>query len=125
MRKHRLQMKAEEITALETFVHENVQPMLGNHAADRMSEKGVTVDEIAKAVKFGQVVEIHNEATELRVLMRLAYGKPKVAVCVVVGLESKAAVTTWKNNAQDNHKSLDLGAYQWKVDARQLIGRGN
>ena len=121
MRKHRSQMKADEIKAVETHVR-SMQPTLDiTHATDRMNEKKVTPDEIAKAVRFGEVVEIHNEATELRVLMRLAFGRPKVAVCAVVSVESNKVVTTWKNAGADNHKTIDMSQYTWKANAVELI----
>jgi hypothetical protein len=86
-----------------------------------MGQKGVTEREIMLALQFGKVVEIHNEANEPRVVIRHAYGRPKVAVCVVFGLESGAVVTTWKNNGHDNHKTLDRSAYSWRVDALQVV----
>ena len=122
MRKHRNQMKAAEIAALETYMHTVTPAIHIDHAAERMQQKNVTTDEIAKAIRFGKVVEFHNEAAELRVVMRLDFGRPKVAVCAVVEPKTAKVVTTWKNSGSDNHSTIDMSAYGWKADARQVFG---
>lgn len=121
-RKHRKQMKAAEIGTLETHIRKVCARIIdGTHATDRMAQKGVTAKEIVNALKYGEVIEIHNEANELRAVVRFAYGRPKVAVCVVVGMETGTVVTCWKNAGQDNHQTLNLYAYTWNVNACALF----
>ncbi len=87
-----------------------------------MAQKGVTAKEIENCLKYGNGIEIHNEAGELRAVVRHAYGRPKVAVCVVIGLGSGTIVTTWKNSGSDNHKTLNVLAYGWQVNVVELLG---
>lgn len=121
MRKHSKQMKAAEIEMLTARVRTIAQAVVSSHAADRMAQKGVTGREIELCLQHGVPVEIHNEASELRVVVRFAYGKPKVAVCVVVGLETGTIATTWKNAGSDSHSTLNLWAYQWNVNVCSLL----
>jgi hypothetical protein len=123
-RKHREQMKASEIAALEISVRKVTARILSTHAAARMAEKGVTVKEIENCLKYGIAIEIHNEAGELRVVIRHAYGRPKVAVCLVIGLTSQTVVTTWKNAGSDSHSTLNLFKYQWNVNVASLLAQG-
>lgn len=120
-RKHRTQMKTAEIAALEARIRLVCDPEIASHAAERMQEKRVSGQEIANCIKWGQAIEIHNEAGELRAVVRHAYGKPKVAVCVVISLETGVVVTTWKNAGNDNHKTLNVFAYQWTVNVASLL----
>lgn len=121
MKKHRQQMKAAEIATLEVAVRTYANPTFAQHAYDRMAEKHVTAREIELALKYGEVIEVHNEAGTLRSVVRFPYGKPKVAVCVVLDFDTNAVVTTWKNAGSDNHKTLNLLAYSWKVDVTTLF----
>jgi hypothetical protein len=115
MRKHRSQMNGAEIEALESFIHTRVLPNPGGHADGRMQQKGVSTKELDRALECGNVIEIHKEAWEVRALVR------HEMVCVVVGLESKATVTTWKNALDDNHSTIDMTPYTWQVDACRLV----
>jgi hypothetical protein len=121
-RKHSKQMKAAEIEALTVRIRQIAKAVVSSHATDRMAQKGVTGRELELCLQYGAPVEIHNEASELRVVVRFAYGKPKVAVCVVVGLLSGTVATTWKNAGSDNHSTLNLWAYQWDVNVCNLLG---
>lgn len=77
--------------------------------------------EILNAIKWGIVIEVHNDAGELRALVRHAFGRPKVAVCIVVSLETGHVCTVWKNRGSDNHKTLDRTLYTWRTNVIQLI----
>lgn len=114
-------MKQAEIEVLEVRVREIAATVISTHAADRMTQKGVTAKEIENCLKYGIAIEIHNEANELRAVIRHAYGKPKVAVCVVIGLASGTIATTWKNAGSDNHSTLNLYAYQWNVNVATVL----
>lgn len=117
-------MKAAEIEALTVRIRQIAKHVISTHAAERMAQKGVTGREIELALQYGLPVEIHNEANELRVVVRFAYGKPKVAICVVVGFVSGTIATTWKNAGSDNHSTLNLYAYQWNVNVCSLLAAG-
>ena len=120
-RKHEKQMNGEEKAALITRVRQIAETVISTHAADRMAQKGVTAKEIENCLRYGFAVEIHNEASEWRAVIRHAYGRPKVAVCVVIGLETGTIVTTWKNAGSDNHATLNLNAYDLKVNVASLL----
>lgn len=124
MRKHSKQMKAAELEALTARCRTIGAALISSHATERMAQKGVTAKEISLCLQYGVPVEIHNEASELRVVLRFAYGKPKVAVCVVIGLESGTIATTWKNAGSDNHSTLNLYAYQWNINVCSLLAAG-
>lgn len=118
-------MKPAEIDALEHEIRQIVSSIgmvqVMQHAAERMQEKHITARDIELTLRFGQVIEIHNDAGELRVVVRHSYGKPKTATVVVMGLDTGSIVTAWKNGGDDNHKTLNLFAYQWKVNLVHLL----
>ena len=122
-RKHETEMKEAEKLALNARIREVADTILSTHAIERMQQKSVTVREIENCLKYGNGIEIHNEQGELRAVVRHAYGRPKVAVCVVIGLESSTIVTTWKNSGSDNHKTLNTLAYGWNVNVVELLAR--
>ncbi len=77
-----------------------------------MAQKGVSGKEIEICLKYGHAVEFHDEANELRAVIRHAFGKPKVAVCVVIGLGTGTIATCWKNEDfvggdAENHGGYD------------------
>lgn len=121
-RKHITQMKPAEVVMLTAATRKLGQALITSHAADRMAQKGVTAKDINLCLQYGTPVEIHNEASELRVVLRFAYGKPKVATCVVLGLSTGTIATVWKNAGNDNHGSLNLWAYGWNVNVCTLLG---
>lgn len=121
MRKHRTQMGKAEIEAAEAYVHGLKAQELADHAFKRMDTKNVTLRDIFVTIKYGRIIEVNTEGSGMRVLMRLDFGKPKVAVCVVLALDNLAVVTVWKNAGNDAHKTLDISQYQWKVDFRALL----
>jgi len=121
MRKHVKQMKAAEAAALNAFIKQIAQHVVSTHAAERMAQKDVSAREIENCLKYGEAVEVHNDAGTPRAVVRFAYGKPKVAVCVVVELVTGNIITTWKNAGCDNHKTLNLFAYQWPVNVVTLL----
>lgn len=123
MKKHRNMMKAAEIEGIEKRVREIAAVAISSHAAERMNQKAVSVKEIENCLKYGFAVEIHNEAEELRAVIRFQYGKPKVAVCLVVGLETGTLVTTWKNAGSDNHKTLNSFAYDKGMPVLAMLAR--
>lgn len=113
-------MTGAEILALEGRVRTVCARVIDGHCTDRMSEKNVTGREIANCLKWGEVIEAHNEAGEWRAVMRLDSGRPKVGVCCVVELSTGRIITVWKNAGADCHKTLNLNAYTLRVNLVSL-----
>ncbi|MFI5260790.1 MAG: DUF4258 domain-containing protein [Candidatus Paceibacteria bacterium] len=122
MKKHENQMTGAEKTAIAMRVAEIAATVISTHAADRMDQKGVSGKEIEICLKYGHAVEMHDEANELRAVIRHSFGKPKVAVCVVIGLESGTIVTTWKNAGSDSHSTLNMFAYDKSMNICAMLG---
>ena len=122
MKKHESQMSQAEKETVAARVREIAEKIISTHAAGRMTQKGVTGRELEIALKYGHAVEIHDEANELRAVIRHAFGKPKVAVCAVVGLASGLVVTTWKNAGSDNHATLNAFVYDKAMPVLAMLG---
>ena len=111
MKKHESQMSGAEKEAIAVRVREIAETVISSHAADRMNQKIVSSKEIEICLKYGQAVEL-----------RHGFGRPKVAVCVVVVLQTGTIVTTWKNAGSDNHKTLNVFAYDKSADVLAMLG---
>lgn len=122
MRKHVNQMLTAEVKAITDRVQAiAARRAFIDHSQERMAQKNVSQKDIETTLRYGNPVEIHNEAGELRALISLCFGKPKVRVCVVVSLATGAVVTTWKNAATDRHATLDKSLYGWQADVVALL----
>ncbi len=122
MRKHISSMDQTEVQAIVN----RVQAIAAfrafiDHSEERKTQKNVTARDIDITLRYGLPVEIHNEAGELRALISLCFGKPKVRVCVVIALATGAVITTWKNAATDKHATLDVSLYGWQADVVGLV----
>jgi hypothetical protein len=122
MKKHEKDMSGAEKEAIAVRVREIAEVVISSHAADRMNQKIVTSKEIEICLKYGHAVELHDEAGEMRAVIRHGFGRPKVAVCVVIGIETGTLVTCWKNSGSDNHKTLNTFAYDKSADIMSLLG---
>jgi hypothetical protein len=117
-RKHRIEMSKSEISFAETFIHSITEwNFATDHAMERMEEKGVAKLDVINTLKYGEVVEVNSYG---RVVLRLIL-KGKGACIVVVGLRDRALVTTWFNKAVDNHKTLRVSDYGWKVNTTEYL----
>jgi len=114
-RKHRQQMTLREIARVENLVHAQTCWIGDGPHVNTLPLRGreVSVTEAYDTLRTGQVIEV-NRNKDLCVLMRKNYADH--AVCVVVNLLTKWIVTMWQNRIGDNHSTLDLNQYQWKVD---------
>jgi len=113
-RKHRKQMSPEEIELIESIVHSQIHwTGLGPHSTRMVQERQVPSKELFDVLKSGKVVEV-NHTCDLCVVFRKDYDDH--ASCVVVNLPTRWIVTTWRNNTNDQHRSLDMSQYTWKVD---------
>jgi hypothetical protein len=115
-RKHRKQMRRDEITAVEKLVNSQGKWEIGPHAFISMAKKGVTEEQVLDVMRTGYVFEV-NHNNDLCVAFRKEYGR--FAVCVVVSLRTRWVVTAWKNSAKDKHRTLDMSQYKWGVDLTQ------
>lgn len=123
MRKHFSQMQPAELEEITKFIRSMQVRRECDHAEVRKAQKNVTPKELELVLKYGTPVEIHNEAGEARVLIRLTCGRPKVHICAVLGLQSATLVTVWKNAGSDNHATLDWSLYNWKIDTRTILAK--
>jgi len=118
-------MSPKEIAAIEGIAHSVGHTLILAHAASRMVQKDVSEREIENCLKYGHAIEVHNEASNLRIVLRHDYGRPKVGVCLVLELGTNAIITVWKNKGNDGHKTLDKWQYQWNIDLVKLLGVQN
>lgn len=117
-RKHRIEMSKTEIVFAETLVRSiNEWNFATDHAMERMEQKGVAKQDVLNTLKYGEVIEVNSYG---RVVLRLTL-KGKGACIVVVGLRDRALVTTWFNRATDNHKTLNVSEYGWKVNVIEFL----
>jgi hypothetical protein len=106
VRKHRTQMTRQEISAIETSVHSvQVWTVKSSYVVGRQRERTVSSIEVTKALQLGSVIELQDCG---RVLMRSHDG-----ICVVACLKNRTVVTVWYNTPEDNHYTLNIGAYRW------------
>jgi len=120
MKTHYTLMSVADREMTTQLVRQIAQTVISTHAADRMAQKGVTGREIEICLTYGSVIEVHDEAGEWRAVIRHAFGMPKVAVCVVIGIMTGTIVTCWKNAGSDNHKTLNTFAYE-KVNLASIL----
>ena len=117
-RKHRIEMSKSEISFAENLIHSITEwNFATNHAMERMEEKGILKRDVLNTLKYGEVIEVNSYG---RVVLRLTL-KGKGACIVVVGLSDRALVTTWFNDSVDNHKTLRLSDYGWKVNTTEYL----
>ena len=116
--KHRTQMSAVEIQYAETLVHSiDGWGLENDHLIARMTAKGVSKRDVAITAKWGEVIEVKSNG---RIVLRLMTGMRK-GVVIVVSLHDRMLVTAWYNKPCDNHKTLDLSAYTWKVNVIEYL----
>jgi hypothetical protein len=110
---HRKQMTAEQIVFTEALVHNMSEWNFAvDHVMQRMLEKKVTKDAAVNTLKYGEVIEVNDNG---RVVMRLMKGM-RAGTVVVVSIRDRVLVTAWYNSPKDNHKTLNLSEYTWKLD---------
>ena len=117
--KHRKQMTADEIQYAETLVHAiDGWDFTDDHMLLRMEQKGVSKKDAAITLKWGAVIRVQNDG---RILLRLMTGMRK-GVCVVAHIPSRTLVTAWFNNPKDQHATLDMSEYTWRVNVVEYLG---
>jgi hypothetical protein len=116
--KHRKQMTAAEIQYTESLVHGIDTWCFDNdHLLARMEQKGVSKKDAAITLRWGAIIRVQDDG---RVLLRLMNGMRK-GVCVVVSLKDFTLVTAWYNKPTDQHTTLDMSEYTWKVNVIEYL----
>ena len=88
------------------------------HAQGRQTEKLVTDDMLRDCLTNGRLIEVHNEANSLRVLLRNIDG-----TCAVVDLDTKVVVTCYWNHPDDRHTTIRRSEYYWGPIGRKVLKR--
>lgn len=114
LRKHAVQMTAEEKMFAKALVNaiERVNVRNG-HLLDEMKKDNLTVQDVLDAVRQGDVVEVNSLG---RAVVRHARG-----TVVVVNLRNHDVVTAWYNRPTDQHKTLRMSEYTWKVNVVEYL----
>jgi hypothetical protein len=116
LRKHRQQMSQAEIATAEAIVHNlSGWDASGIHARREMRNDRLTDNAVLDALTSGQIIEVNSFG---RVVMRSSKG-----AVVVAELPNKYVVTAWYNDPRDNHSTLRLNEYTWRVDAADYLRR--
>jgi len=98
VRKHPTQMSEVEINLIESKLHTYADYALAPHARQRKLEKGVAEQEIQQALRYGKLVEVHNNVPgDVRALVELKR-KKKESTAVVISLCSGEVRTVWRND---------------------------
>jgi hypothetical protein len=121
-RKHRIQMSRFEADAVENLIKGiRVWGGLNNHhICERKDKWNVTDAEITNAVRYGEVVEVHNNnAPEIRAVVRTDIGLR--SICVTVSLTNKSIITMWVNTTNDQHATLRREDYKWGANILQVL----
>lgn len=113
MKKHACQMSTEEIKRCIAKVNRVAKDswLVCRHAAERMRNKGVTAAEIYHTLQSFDIVE-YKIIPEERVVIRSG------EVVIVLSIKRETIITVWRNAINDNHKTLDLEAYDEKLVVR-------
>jgi predicted histidine transporter YuiF (NhaC family) len=119
-RKHRSQMTPAEIALVERAIHSKKNWNVCEHVNERMAQKNVTRNEMLAALEFGQVIEVHNNVKhDVRALVRHTSGNSHV--CVVVSLITGLIITTYRNDSNDGHSTLNTSMYAWKINLMNAL----
>lgn len=105
MKIHESRLSQQTKRELYHRLHSILSIELTEHCKARMTEKKISMAEICFATG-GKIVEWHDDCLLLR---------SEGGVCVVVNLESGFVVTCYRNDEQDDHKTLDCSQYLFGV----------
>jgi len=79
------------------------------YSKTRLGQRGLTFTKVLEALYEGELIEYHNVNGRDRILIRNTDG-----ICVVgeIGLQYQGKIiTTYRNNLNDNHSTLDKKQY--------------
>lgn len=111
-------MTSKEIGEVRKWVNKKRKSYAyGSHTMKRIELRGVTSNEIRGALFHGDIVEVHFKNNFPRVLIRgRGANKQGEVTCVVFDLSTGAVITSYKNQKDDNHATLDTSAYSKDLD---------
>ena len=116
--KHRKQMSPAEIQYTETLVHSiDGWALTNDHMLAEMQKDCISKRDVAITAKWGEVIAVQSNG---RIVLRLMTGMRK-GVVVVLSLADRTFVTTWYNKPTDNHATLRLSEYTWKVNVIEYL----
>lgn len=122
VRKHFSQMSVNEINYLFKRLKSVKNWGVSNHATQRIKEKGieVTYEDIVSNIHNSMVIEYHvaehmGKKDERVLLKSKSIINEVFHFNVVYSITSKRVITTWLNNIDDKHKTLDWSQYDKNV----------
>lgn len=119
-RKHFTQMSVQETDAVGSAVRKINNLEITPYVRGRMAERNIKALDIAKTLRFGHVIEVHNNiGSEIRVLMQAVVNNKKCHA--VVSLTNRTLVTCYWNSLNDSHATLDKSAYKWNVNLLDVV----
>lgn len=111
MKNHYTQLTSGEIQSIRAKVL-GMRFTPTSYTQDRFRQRHITMVQVAAVLSYGQVIEIHDEAGPVRVLMRGKVGGKYL--CVVVEPETGNLITAYWNNLNDHHTTIDMSQYTEK-----------
>lgn len=90
---------------------------LTKHATGKRKELNISYEDIVDTIRYGSIIEIHNEFKNIRVLIR-HYNK---GICLVLTPKTSTIVTIYINRKGDNHDNLDRTLYSNLSEIGKLL----
>lgn len=120
-RKHISQMSYEEQEALVNLVNHTIFSFC-DYCFYKMKKRKIKRKQVVKAIKNGYLIEYHFKDNSHRVLLRGRPNNSRKCVCVVLDLTNRNIVTTYYNNFNSRHTTLNLSIYDENLDVLQMLG---
>jgi hypothetical protein len=87
-----------------------------SHVFDKVIERGTKQNDIFAAFNDYAIVEYHTKANEPRILIRDNVNVGGQNICLILAPISRTIITAYFNDANDNHRTLDMTKYTKKID---------
>ena len=101
-------------------VRRNGPPVLGYHAVRKLDERNISSEQLAAALRDGDVLEIEMKNGDARLLVRDAVG-----VCVSYSLNTQRVITVYYSDPLDTHATLDTSVYFTGEVTPEMLGYRN
>ena len=76
------------------------------YTLNRLQERKISIEEVRETILSGELIEYHYVDDERRILLR-----SKEGTCVVLDVRRGRVITAYKNDPNDNHRSLNKSNY--------------
>ena len=119
-RKHISQMSYKEQEALVNLVNHTIFSFC-DYCLYKMKKRKIKREQVVKAIKNGYLIEYHFKDNSHRVLLRGRPNNSRKCVCVVLDLTKRNIVTTYYNNFNDRHTTLNPNIYDENLDVLQML----